>query len=285
MNPLVTPKDKKEGKDEDWHKEVWLDILKLHYGLASAEALNEKYNRSFAVAQLTLSTASLTKRFDKLNAVKPCLTERVKPFSADIKRYNQKVKSYNQVVKPFNFCIVGITNYFDEQNVKHVKPLSPYRKNAQQCPYDSFVDYESGKEMKGMQYWKPFGDVFWQYIDHPEAKFDGDIGVLTRKHVAINSVMHIGKESNNLEQAEILGVQDNDYVIYSNAIDQLLAHKEKILAAKPKDVVGFGISQRTLFNVKRAICLERAHHLKHKITQRLQQFIDRRIRPFQLAIR
>lgn len=180
--------------------------------------------------------------------------------------------SYDRQIKPFNFCIVGIANEFNEQNVKPVKPLSPYRKNAQQCPYDSFVDYESGREMRGLQYWKPFGDVFRQYIKHPEAKFDGDIGVLSRKHVTIGAVMHIGKESNNLEEAEILGVQDNDYVIYNNAIDQLLAHKEKILAAKPKDVVGFGISQRTLFNVKRAIRLERAHHLKHKISQRLQQF-------------
>ena len=29
-----------------------------------------------------------------------------------------------------------------------------------------------------MQYWKPFVDVLWNYVNHPEAKFDGDVGVL-----------------------------------------------------------------------------------------------------------
>lgn len=62
-----------------------------------------------------------------------------------------------------------------------------------------------------MQYWKPFVNVFWDYVNHPEAKFDGDIGVLKRKHVVVGSVVHIGKESNNLEQAGVLGVQGDDY--------------------------------------------------------------------------
>jgi hypothetical protein len=281
MSPFATSKKiKKEGKDEDWHKEVWLDILKLHYGLTSPSVLNEKYNRSFAVAQLTLSTASLTKRFDKLNAVKPCLTERVKPSNArvklsnaHVKQYNQKAKPYNKQVKPFNFCIVGITNFFDEQNVKPVIPLSPYRKNAQQCPYDSFVDYESGREMKGLQYWKPFGDVMWQYIDHPESKFDGEVGVLSRKHVTINSVLHIGKESNNLEEAEVLGVQSDDYVLYGNtAADQIFSQKERILLVKPREVKDLGISRQTLFNIKRAIASGDISMIKSKTTKRLLQF-------------
>jgi hypothetical protein len=43
--------------------------------------------------------------------------------------------------------------------------------------------------------------------------------VLSRKNVFVGSVVHIGKESNNLEQAEVLGVQDDDYVVYCDSID------------------------------------------------------------------
>ncbi|AIC16766.1 hypothetical protein NVIE_024990 [Nitrososphaera viennensis EN76] len=32
--------------------------------------------------------------------------------------------------------------------------------------------------------------------------------------------MHIDKESNNLEEAEVLGVQKDDYVIYGSAVEQ-----------------------------------------------------------------
>jgi hypothetical protein len=46
--------------------------------------------------------------------------------------------------------------------------------------------------------------------------------------------MCLSKESNNLEQAESLGVHDNDYVLYGSQAEQLLAHKEKILAGRAK---------------------------------------------------
>ena len=221
---------------------VWLDILKFHYGEVTADSLKEKYGGSFALAKLAISTPRILKRFERLNEGKP----------------------FDRQKKPFNFCIVGFSNDVDGITGKIVKPLAPYRKNAQQCPYDSFIDYESGKELKGQQYWMPFVDVFWDYVNHPEAKFDGNVGVLLRKHVKVGSVVHIGKESNNLEQAEVLGVQGGDYVVYDSYAQQLVAHKDKILAAKPRDVRRFGISQRTLYDVKQAILDNRLADLKTK---------------------
>ena len=81
--------------------------------------------------------------------------------------------------------------------------------------------------------------------------------------------MHIGKESNNLEQAEVLGVRDDDYVVYGSPAEQILAHKEKILLAEPKDVKKFGISQQTLYNAKQAIIDGRLNNLKLKVIRRL----------------
>ena len=55
-----------------------------------------------------------------------------------------------------------------------------------------------------------------------ESKFNGDIGVLHRRHLKVRSIVHIGKESNNLEQSFAFGVSDDDYCTYcddGNVID------------------------------------------------------------------
>ena len=43
-----------------------------------------------------------------------------------------------------------------------------------------FIDYNTGNTLQGRGYWKPLSDVFLDYIDHPEAKFEGGIGVLAK---------------------------------------------------------------------------------------------------------
>lgn len=250
LGHLLSPFNREAN--ENWHKEVWFDILRLHYGKVTAESLTEKYGRSFALSKLAISSPHLMNRFEPLNKGKP----------------------YDLQVKPFNFCIVGIGNDVDPATGKPVKPLAPYRKNAQQCPYDKFIDYESGKEMSGLQYWKRFDNVFWSYVNHPEAKFDGDVGVLSRKHVLVNSVTHIGKESNNLEEAEVLGVQKDDYVIYGGSIERLAANKDKLMVSEPKDVEPFKISQRTLYNVKQAIIRGNWNSISAKTIQRLLAYVS-----------
>ena len=57
-------------------------------------------------------------------------------------------------------------------------------------------------------------------MDHNDNKYDGSIGELRRKQIVINDIEHIGKESNNLEESEVIGVSDNDYVIYDNKTEQ-----------------------------------------------------------------
>ena len=77
-------------------------------------------------------------------------------------------------------------------------------------------DYKTGKEYSENTqfYWKPFSEFLFGYMDHNDNKYDGEIGELRRKQIIINDIEHIGKESNNLEESEVIGVSDNDYVIY-----------------------------------------------------------------------
>ncbi|MEX2193311.1 MAG: hypothetical protein WD717_08065 [Nitrosarchaeum sp.] len=81
---------------------------------------------------------------------------------------------------------------------------------------------------------------------------------MERKHVRISGIVHIGKESNRLDESELFGLNDSSYEIYQNESDIDEKFKElapKILELKPKDVKEFGISKQTLGNIKQKIIL------------------------------
>jgi hypothetical protein len=48
-----------------------------------------------------------------------------------------------------------------------------------------------------------------QYAEHPENKFEGDVGVLERKHIQADGMVYIGKEANNIEDQplDVIGAQ------------------------------------------------------------------------------
>lgn len=59
-----------------------------------------------------------------------------------------------------------------------------------------------------------------EYTDHPESKFEnGDrCGTMRRRHLLADSIRYIGKESNELEETEALGVDDESYVEYQEPL-------------------------------------------------------------------
>jgi hypothetical protein len=73
--------------------------------------------------------------------------------------------------------------------------------------------------------------------------------VLERKHVIVSDVVHLGKESNNLEEDEILGVDSDSYEIYENMEDvdsKFRKIAKKVLKLNPRDVKEYAISRQTL---------------------------------------
>lgn len=94
---------------------------------------------------------------------------------------------------------------------------------------------------------------------------DGDVGILERKHVNVIGIVHIGKESNNLEESELLGVDSGSYEIYEN-VKNLDSRFKKIakdvLKLKPKDVKKVEISKQTLWNVKKNKIKSKSSNLK-----------------------
>lgn len=97
--------------------------------------------------------------------------------------------------------------------------------------------------------------MFLDYVNHKEEKYDGDIGTLSRKKIVIDNVTYIGKESNNLEESEILGVSDEDYVKYESkdGIKDTIQLKEIILKMRTKEARRIGLSKRHLFRLKKGL--------------------------------
>ncbi|MDD4438250.1 MAG: hypothetical protein PHS04_09480 [Tissierellia bacterium] len=205
---------------EDWQAEIWQDILKLHYGLITGRDIEEKYSNFYAISQLTVTTSNVLNRFKKLN----------------------EGKSWKEQIKPFNFFLVGFQAI--EENGKLVKPMAPFTKDYQKIVYEPFIDYETGEVKEGSKYFKPLSRTILQYVEHMENKFDGDEGVLERKHIHADGLVYIGKEANNIED-QPLDVTGAQVLINEEEI------KQRILNLSPKEARELGIKYRsTLKKIK-----------------------------------
>ncbi|MDA0525384.1 hypothetical protein [Methanococcoides alaskense] len=199
---------------EDWQAEIWEDIVKLHYGMISELDIEEKYSNVYAISRLTVSTANVLHRFDAIN----------------------KEKEWKDQIKPFNFYHVGFQ--VTEDDGKAVKPLSPFSNDPQSIVYEPFIDYATGELKEGSHYFKPLSRTIMQYVDHLEHKFDGDIGVLERKHVHADSVIYIGKEANNIDEQELDVKKAQEFINEKLVYDYIL----KLTPEKAREI---GIKHRS----------------------------------------
>ncbi len=83
----------------------------------------------------------------------------------------------------------------------------------------------------------------------------------------ISDVDYIGKESNNLENNEIVDVSDNEYVVYDNKTEQKIADVIKNMTTK--DARRIGLSKRQLFRLKKKVKQGKGIGLKKKTLHKL----------------
>lgn len=91
---------------------------------------------------------------------------------------------------------------------------------------------------------------------------------MKRKSIVVSRIIHIGKESNDLDKVQTFGLDSNSYVVYENENELERKFKElsnKILLLSPKDVRKFGISRQTLWNVKNQIKINNHNGISNKI--------------------
>jgi DNA-binding Xre family transcriptional regulator len=87
----------------------------------------------------------------------------------------------------------------------------------------------------------------------------------------VDNVIYIGKESNNLEESEGIGVQEDDYVIYDDRITgKIMSCIKNLTPEKAKQI---GISRRNLFYLKNRIKSGKQMVLKKKTLNKLTRIM------------
>jgi len=124
-----------------------------------------------------------------------------------------------------------------------VKPLSPYTKDPQSIVHEQFIDYETGTIKHGLEYFKPLSKTILQYVDHPESKYDGDIGQLERKHITVTEIVHIGKEANNIENEPL---ETRNIQVFRNEEKERL----RIVEMRQCEAEREGIDRKTRWRMK-----------------------------------
>lgn len=223
------------GNGVNWQKQIWEDILKLHYGIINEGGFIQKYSNFYAISKLSVSSKDIMRRFKSFN----------------------KGRAYDKQIKPFNFFLIGIGND------KDIKPITPFSMEPQEAVHKPFIDYKSGKILQGIKYWKRLGDVLVSYINHKESKMDGSIGILERRHLNVSDFVYIGKEASNIEMT---GVVDNvRYETYTS--DEEISEKIRFMTLK--DAKKLGIPRRTLYRIKKRLREYKDVKLRPKTIKRL----------------
>jgi len=211
---LLNPTDP-EASDRNWTAAVWNSIVRKAFGLKVKEL---PFAHLPAIGRTTVSSPFLMKSLESLNAGKP----------------------YAEQIKPFNFLLTGHVRAFghpfgvDEEKF-HL--ISPYDSDSRKWLEKEWIDQHSGKRYRittkgdyGTTYAarvKTYGDVVREYESHPEAKCADSkgnpcdrqtVGLLQRRHIKVEQINSIGKESNSLESVEE-GTTHSEANIYTEYVD------------------------------------------------------------------
>ncbi|MGI0047736.1 MAG: hypothetical protein ACREBB_11205 [Nitrosotalea sp.] len=219
-------------------KQIWEDLIMIHHHPERRQEILSKYKNKRAISQITITNYSTLQRFDVINKTRP----------------------YSKKIKPYNFATVGTACRADPDTKEPIIPfLSEMGKDKHdEIPFMEFLDYKTGKmyphdgSLEPQDYWKDLESVLGDYIDHPESKLEGDSGVLKRRHLTINrdSIRYIGKESNELEESEVVGVSKENTVEYVNQQKKIRKIIESLTLEQALEI---GISRRTFFDWKMKI--------------------------------
>lgn len=199
LGHLLNPTDP-TADDPSWTGQAWLGFVRRSMGLKS-ERLG--FENRVAVGRITVSS--------------PAVQRPLQSFNAD--------KAYAQQIKPFNFilsCHVKALGHPVGVDPERFHLIAPFNTDARQWerlrwidqysarPYNVTTTYAHG--MRSTARVKSYADVLREYEFHAESKCADStgaasgkqtVGLLRRRHISIEQIRYIGKESNSLEEVEV----------------------------------------------------------------------------------
>jgi len=214
LGHLLNPTDP-EASDRDWTGAIWNAIVRKALGLSVKEP---EFTNLPAIGRITVSSPSLMRCLESLNAAKP----------------------YSDQIKPFNFlqtCHVAPFGHPEGVDTEKFHLMTPYDPDPRKWLDKEWIDQYTGNRFRvttmghcGTRWAarvKTYGDILAEYEFHPEAKCadaSGNpcgkqtIGLLRRRHIRIDQIKCIGKESNSLENVEE-GMVHSEQNVYTEYID------------------------------------------------------------------
>lgn len=214
LGHLLNPIDP-EKEDRKWIAQVWLNILRKTLGL-SVKKLG--FENLPAIGRITVSSPAVLRPFVRFN----------------------EGKSYGDQIKPFNFLLSCHINAFGHPigcDPEKFHLIASYEPDSRRWLKMEWIDRYSGKQYgittngyhgdRQTARVKTYGDVLTEYEFHPETKnADANgipsgkqtIGLLQRRHIQIDEIKYIGKESNFIEDVES-GLIHSEADIYTEYVD------------------------------------------------------------------
>jgi hypothetical protein len=251
LGHLLNPTDP-DSDDREWTAEIWLDMIRRALDLPTSPI---SFAQLPAIGRVTVSSPAVMRALADCNAGKP----------------------YRNQIKPFNFLLTAQTIPFGcptDADPARFHLIGPFETNSRKWLRLGWIDQYSGKAYqvttdghtgsRKTARVKTYGDVVAEYEYHPESKCadaDGNVcgkqtvGLLQRRHAAIDRVIYIGKESNRLEEVESGMVHDADSAYIEYPDPRRDEWKAKILPALKKMpltelVEKTGMSRRALIDVR-----------------------------------
>ncbi len=252
-----------EDEDRDWIAQTWLNMIRKADGLSAKRV---KYDDIPAIGRISVSSPAVLRPLTNLN----------------------HGKGYADQIKPFNFllsCHVRPLGHPIGSDPEHFHLIAPYESDSRQWLKIDWIDQYSGKKYgitTNSHYGdrrnarvKTYGDILIEYEFHPETK-NADagsnpsgkqtVGLLQRRHIKIEQIKYIGKESNSIEDVES-GLAHSEADVYTHYPDP--RHDEweiKIRPALRKAALSVleketGLSRRTLIYARTG---RRKPHQKHR---------------------
>ena len=206
LGHLINPTDL-DSDDRRWIPQVWLNIVRRALGLRTRSL---PFEHRPAIGRVTISSPAVMRPLAALNEGKP----------------------FGQQLKPFNFlltCHVRAFGHPSDVDPERFHLIAPYESDPERWTNIEWIEQYSGTPYRitteghhggrGVARVKTYGDVFDEYEWHLESKSadaNGQpaskqtIGLLQRRHIAIDHVIYIGRESNQLEDVEAGLVRASD---------------------------------------------------------------------------
>ena len=212
LGHLLNPTDP-ESEDREWIAQAWLGMIRKTMGLSTQ---SPNFEHQPAVGRTSITSPAVMRSLAKLN----------------------EGKTYIDQIKPFNFLVTCHVKPFGHPpgiNPERFHLIAPYEADSREWLRNTWTDQHSGNDYRitttghhGDRHTarvKTYGEVLREYEIHPESKCADasgkactkqTVGLLQRRHVRIEQIKYVGKESNSLEEVEggLIHSTENVYTEY-----------------------------------------------------------------------